>query len=69
MEIVRENSGDLAESVKLIDEFVHPKTGRKSQCYRVNYQSMDRSLTNDEVNALHQKSLKELVERFRIQLR
>lgn len=69
MEVVRENAGDLAESVKLIDEFVHPKTGRKSQCYRVNYQSMDRNVTNDEVNRLHDKCRKELVDRFDIKLR
>lgn len=27
-----------------IDEFVHPKTGRRSVCYRLNYRSMDRSV-------------------------
>ncbi|ODV86550.1 hypothetical protein CANARDRAFT_175418 [[Candida] arabinofermentans NRRL YB-2248] len=69
MEIVRETAGDLAESVKLIDEFVHPKTGKKSQCYRVNYQSMDRSLTNDEINSLHNKSRDSLVETFGVELR
>jgi phenylalanyl-tRNA synthetase alpha chain len=41
-EIVRDEAHDLAESVELIDEFTHPKTGRRSQCYRINYRSMDR---------------------------
>ncbi|VEU22279.1 DEKNAAC103296 [Brettanomyces naardenensis] len=69
MEAVRANAGDLAESVKLIDEFVHPKTGRKSQCYRVNYQSMDRNVTNEEVNRVHDKTREELVEKFGLELR
>jgi phenylalanyl-tRNA synthetase beta subunit len=38
--------------VELIDEFVHPKTGRGSKCFRVNYRSMERSLTNEEVDVL-----------------
>lgn len=41
-EVVRGVAGDLVEDVKLIDEFTHPKTKRKSKCYRINYQSMDR---------------------------
>lgn len=27
-----------------IDRFVHPKTGRTSLCFRINYRSMDRSV-------------------------
>jgi phenylalanyl-tRNA synthetase alpha chain len=32
---------DVRSPVK-IDDFVHPKTGRRSKCYRLNYRSMDR---------------------------
>lgn len=39
MEIVRDVAGTLAEDVTLIDEFVSPKTGLKSVCYRINYRS------------------------------
>jgi phenylalanyl-tRNA synthetase alpha chain len=38
--------------ITLVDEFVHPKTGRQSKCFRFNYRSMDRSLTNNEIDAL-----------------
>ena len=38
--------------ISLIDEFKHPKTGRESKCFRFNYRSMDRSLTNEEIDAL-----------------
>lgn len=57
MEVVRNVAGTLVEDVKLVDEFVHPKNGKKSLCYRVNYRSNERTLTNEEVNELHQKVL------------
>jgi phenylalanyl-tRNA synthetase alpha chain len=41
-EIIRDVAGDLTEDVVQIDEFTHPKTQRKSKCYRINYRSMDR---------------------------
>lgn len=41
-EIVRDVAGDLVENVSLIDDFTHPKSGRRSLCYRLNYRSMDR---------------------------
>ncbi|KAI7962163.1 hypothetical protein MJO28_000257 [Puccinia striiformis f. sp. tritici] len=49
-EIVRDVGGSWVEEVKLIDEFIHPKTGRQSRCYRVVYRSMERNLSNEEVN-------------------
>ena len=69
MEIVRTYGGDLIENVTCIDEFVHPKTGRKSQCYRINYQSMDRNLTNEEINEIQQKVEGDLVNYFGVELR
>lgn len=59
-EIVREKGGDLIETVGLYDEFTHPKTQRSSRCYRIVYRSNDRSLTNDEINAI-QDDLKDTV--------
>eukprot|EP00954_Amorphochlora_amoebiformis_P003047 238894-Amorphochlora_amoeboformis.AAC.1 len=44
---VRDEAGDLVEGVQLIDQFKHPKTNRESRCYRINYRSMERSLTNE----------------------
>jgi phenylalanyl-tRNA synthetase alpha chain len=49
-ELVRNVAGGLVEKVEVIDSFVHPKTERVSYCFRISYHSMDRSLTNEEVD-------------------
>ncbi|WVQ74694.1 phenylalanine-tRNA ligase [Cryptococcus sp. DSM 104548] len=68
-EIVREITGDLVENVALIDEFTHPKTGRQSRCYRLNYRSMDRSLSNEEVGALQKQVQERVVSEMGIEMR
>lgn len=69
MESIRNYGGDLVESVVLIDEFTHPKTKKHSQCYRINYQSMDRNLTNNEINDIHQNVETDLIKHFGITIR
>ena len=69
MEIVRDIGGDLVEDVRLTDEFTHPATGRKSFCYRINYRSLERTLTNEETNKLHEDVRKSLVEKLSVELR
>lgn len=68
-EVVRGIAGDLAEEVKLIDNFTHPKTGRTSHCYRIAYRSMDRSLTDDEVNALQEEVRSTVADKLKVELR
>jgi len=69
MEIAREVAGDLVEDVRLVDEFVHPATGRKSLCYRTNYRSLERTLTNEETNRLHNQFTQQLVAKLGVELR
>lgn len=69
MEIVRDVAGDKVEDVRLVDEFVHPKTGRKSLCWRINYRSLERTLTNEETNAMHESVRQKLVEKYGVELR
>ncbi|KAJ0975644.1 hypothetical protein J5N97_017609 [Dioscorea zingiberensis] len=59
-EVVRGIAGDLVEEVKLIDNFTNKK-GMTSHCYRIAYRSMERSLTDDEINQL-QWSVRDAVE-------
>ncbi|CZR52769.1 probable phenylalanyl-tRNA synthetase, mitochondrial precursor [Phialocephala subalpina] len=69
MEIVRDAAGDIVEDVSMTDSFVHPKTGRKSLCYRVNYRSLERTLTNEEANEVHERVRGALVEKLGVELR
>ncbi|KIW14058.1 phenylalanine-tRNA ligase [Exophiala spinifera] len=69
MEVVRDVAGSLAEDVKLVDEFIHPTSGRKSLCYRINYRSLERTLTNEEVNRLHDEVAKRMKAQFGVELR
>jgi phenylalanyl-tRNA synthetase alpha chain len=68
-EHVRSIAGDLVEEVKLIDAFTHPKKNRTSHCYRIAYRSMERSLTDEEINALQDQTRKALSENMRVELR
>lgn len=54
-ELARGIAGDLVEKMELTDEFTNPKTNKTSKCYRITYRSMDRSLTDDEINALQEE--------------
>ncbi|KAG0646084.1 Phenylalanyl-tRNA synthetase [Hyphodiscus hymeniophilus] len=69
MEIVRDIGGDVVEDVIKVDEFTHPKTGRKSFCYRINYRSLERTLTNEEANEFHERVREALVEKLGVELR
>lgn len=68
-ELVRTVAGDLVEKVELIDSFVHPKTQRLSNCFRISYRSMDRSLTNEEVDAMQEQVRSLAVDELNVELR
>ncbi|KAH7250469.1 phenylalanyl-tRNA synthetase alpha subunit, mitochondrial [Fusarium solani] len=69
MELVRNVAGDVVEDVRLIDEFTHPKTGRKSMAYRMVYRSLERTLTNTETNGFHERVREALVKELGVELR
>lgn len=68
-EMVRGTAGDLVEKVELIDDFTHPKKNRRSNCFRITYRSMERSLTNEEINEIQEKVRDQVVEEFGVELR
>ncbi|CAK7197700.1 phenylalanyl-tRNA synthetase alpha subunit, mitochondrial [Sporothrix eucalyptigena] len=69
MEVIRSVAGDVVEDVQLTDSFAHPKTGRQSLCYRINYRSLERTLTNAETNRLHDDVNEALVQRLGVEIR
>ena len=66
-ELVRECCGDMVEKVKLIDTF--KKKGRESKCFRIEYRAMDRTLTNEEVDKVHNEFVARLQKTMPIALR
>ncbi|GAX80523.1 hypothetical protein CEUSTIGMA_g7961.t1 [Chlamydomonas eustigma] len=68
-ELVRGIGGDLVEEVVLIDSFTSPKNNKTSNCYRITYRSMNRSLTDEEINALQDKVRADTAEKLKVQLR
>lgn len=57
-ELVRETAKELVEEVELLDTYENEEKFGKdkiSYAYRVTYRSLDRTLTSEEVDALHKK--------------
>jgi phenylalanyl-tRNA synthetase alpha chain len=67
-EIVRGVAADLVEEVKLIDNFTNKK-GMTSHCYRISYRSMERSLTDDEINQLQLNVREQVQNKLNVVLR
>lgn len=71
-DLVRDVVGDLAEEVALLDEYENDaKFGadRKSYAYRITYRSLDKTLTDDEVNTLHHELEAKTKEIFNAEIR
>jgi phenylalanyl-tRNA synthetase beta chain len=65
------SNGSLLTTVELFDEYrgEHVPTGQRSLAFRLVYRVGDRTLTDAEVNPVHQKIRDALVERFQVNLR
>ncbi|ERN09070.1 phenylalanine--tRNA ligase, chloroplastic/mitochondrial isoform X1 [Amborella trichopoda] len=66
-EVVRGIAGDLVEEVRLIDNF--NKKGMTSHCYRIAYRSMERSLTDEEINELQLNVREQVQSKLNVVLR
>ncbi len=58
----------MIEQVKLVDQFIN-KENRTSHCYRIIYRSMERTLSQKEVNELHKKIELKAIERLGVVIR
>ena len=68
-DLTRQIAGDLVETVELVDHFTHPKTKKESHCYRITYRSMDRSLTNNEIDELQEALRANIQDTLSVELR
>jgi phenylalanyl-tRNA synthetase alpha chain len=71
-DLVRDVIGDMAEEMALVDEYENAAKfgeGKKSYAYRVTYRSLDRTLTDEEVNTLHKKLEEETARVFKATIR
>lgn len=68
-EIVRECGGDIIEEISLLDNFTNPKNQKTSHCYRINYRSNDRNLTNEEVDEIQNKIRSLIQEEMNLEIR
>ena len=59
----------ITAQIQLLDNFVHPKTQRESRCFRITYRSMDRSLTNEEVDRLQEVVRENITTSLKAELR
>lgn len=68
-DVIREISGDLVEKVECIDTFFNKKINRTSKAFRIFYRSLERTLTNEEIDVLQFKLRDELMNFKGLELR
>ncbi|RMD73751.1 MAG: phenylalanine--tRNA ligase subunit beta [Lentisphaerae bacterium] len=72
LQAIRESGVKHIESVSLFDIYRDPEVlgpDRKSMAYSVTYRAFDRTLTDEEVNALHEQLRNGLINKLQIQFR
>lgn len=68
---IRKTGGPLLDAVSLFDEYRGEKVaaGQRSLAFRLVYRASDRTLTEDDIEPVHQRVREALVEKFRVDLR
>ena len=61
----------LVEEVRVFDQYSGAPIpeDKKSLAYTISYRAADRTLTDDEVNALHERIVSELLQRLSVEVR
>ncbi|XP_010129637.1 PREDICTED: ferredoxin-fold anticodon-binding domain-containing protein 1, partial [Buceros rhinoceros silvestris] len=67
--IARQVSGETVISIRLIDSFQQPETGRRSLCYRLTFQCCDKALSCQEVAGMQLLFRKEVNQCLNLTLR
>ncbi len=71
LDTMREVAPPLVEEVRVFDQYVGAPIpeGKKSVAYSISYRAPDRTLTDEEVNALHESLVARLIERLPVEVR
>lgn len=69
--LIRKTGSTLLDSVELFDEYRGDSVpdGQRSLAFRLVYRASDRTLTDEDIEPVHQKVREALVEKFRADLR
>jgi phenylalanyl-tRNA synthetase alpha chain len=67
--ILNDCSENLISKTEIIDHFINPKTGQKSISYRIYFESLERTLTSDEVNFQIDNIKNNLIEKYSVIIR
>ncbi len=69
--LIRNTARDLLESLELFDVYTGAQIGegKKSLAYALTFRSADKTLTDEEINALNQKIIKKLEDRLQAEIR
>lgn len=71
-DLIRDIGGELIEQVELLDKYENAEKfgeGKLSYTFRITYRSLERTLTNEEVNKLHAEVEKRTTSDFSAQVR
>jgi len=71
-EIIRDLANNLIEKVELVDEYEDEKKfgkDKKSYTFRIIYQSLERTLTNEEINKIQEEIREKTKEELKVILR
>ncbi len=71
VEAIQNTGGELLEDVRLFDIYLGGKIGdaKRSLAYSLTYRAPDRTLTDDEIDAVHERIIRILKDRFNAKLR
>ncbi len=71
VEAIRTSGGELLEDVLLFDIYLGNKIGeaKRSLAYSLTYRAPDRTLTDEEIDAVHERIIRALKDRFNAELR